>query len=92
MSKEISDTKLLAMFDGMYSGDKDGSGVEQLTVKVVRTKKSHDCPGMFAGQLHTIPIGSRAIREHALVDGAWRSCWTCERCILRYAKEYGGQP
>jgi hypothetical protein len=78
-------TGLLEHFGGMYEGDKDGSGVECLTVVEVRTRQPHLCPQCQ----REIPSGSVAIREHALVDGCWRTCYTCEACVMRYSREFG---
>lgn len=86
---KLSDAELLSVFDGMYSGDKDPGDIRNLTVKVVRTRKPQQCPGLAAGKQHDVPAGSRMVREHALVEGAWHSCYTCEDCVLWWAQESG---
>lgn len=87
--REIADARLLSLFEGMYSEGKGGGDIYRLTARVVRTRKAHNCPGNFSGDAHPIPVGGRAVREHALVDGAWCTCWTCEKCIIAYAAEVG---
>ena len=58
--------------------------------KIVTTRKSHDCfsvaPKAF-GKLHLIPVGERAMCEHAIVDGIWASSYTCLRCMDKYLDE-----
>jgi hypothetical protein len=81
----MTDEALLELFDGMYGGDE---GVEQLSVKVVKTRIPHKCPGTFIG-LHDVPARSRMVMEKAIVDGEWRTCHTCEDCVVNFAKTYG---
>lgn len=65
-------------------GDADG-----YTVDAVTTTEEHECPGNFVGGAHPIPVGTLAVREHALVNGAWATCYTCEDCVQRWRQESG---
>ena len=80
----MTDQAMLQWVQNMWFGG-DGEGVEQRTSKIVLTRKPHFCPGLSRGGEHTIPPGTRACCEHALVDGKWRSAYTCEAHILEWA-------
>lgn len=88
MTSIVSDAELLLKFDGMYSGD-DGD-VRMYSAKVVRPKRAKKCPGNFAGALHDVVANTRGVTERALIDGEWCSCYTCEECILAWAKRGRG--
>lgn len=75
---------LLQNFEGMYT-DSD-TDIRCYTTAVVRTRTPHQCPGNFKEALHSIPVGSRAVVERALVEGKWSTCYTCEECILQWNK------
>lgn len=81
----ISDSELLQQFNGMYAGD-DGD-VRMYSAKVVRPTKGKKCPGNFAEALHDVAAKTRGVVERALIDGKWRSCYTCEDCIITWAKK-----
>ena len=50
------------------------------TVKLVTTRKEHACHSYI--KEHTIPTGSRARHERALVDGDfWGSYYSCLPCL-----------
>ena len=67
----------------------DGEGVECFEKKVVITRKEHVCPGLDREDFHDLPAGSRAVVEHAIVDGYWRTAYTCEAHVIEWAKERG---
>lgn len=53
-----------------------------LTRKMVVTRKSHRCA--FADVLqrpHDISAGTRVIRETAIAEGEWGSCYSCLPCV-----------
>ena len=84
---ELADVELLRQFDGMY--DDCDAEVRLHSKKVVIPRKARKCPGNFLEGLHDVASGKRGIVERALVDGQWRSCYTCEDCIMAWAKERG---
>ena len=84
MTFGLSDNLLLQGFQGMgMYGDGEGD-VRCYSVKVVTTRKPHKCPGNFSGYMHDIPVGARAVREDAIIDGKRCHSYTCELCVLRW--------
>ena len=64
--------------EGMLDGrDED---IRCRTVSVVTTRKPHECFSFDCRGLHAVPAGTRAIYEHAIVDGKWGSFYTCLEC------------
>lgn len=88
-SAALSDNRLLAMFEGMFEEGKGPIDIRQHTKRVVRTRKEHSCPGLAARQGHRFKSGSRAVREHAIVDGAWRTSYSCEMHVLEWGRQCG---
>lgn len=72
-----------------FSGDRDGPEVRNRTVKVVVTRKPHWCAGNNAPEGHTIPAGTRARYESAVVDGRWCAYWYCTDCLDRWFEAIG---
>lgn len=66
-----------------FADDKDCDGVVMHTSKIVVTYKEHTCMFMPHTQ-HVIPIGSRSRVDKALVDGKWRSFYSCIDCHEKY--------
>lgn len=64
--------------EGMLDGRDEH--IRSRTVKVVVTRKPHECFSFDCSGLHNIPPGTRAIYEHAIVDGQWGSFYTCLEC------------
>ena len=71
-----------------FSGDKDDVGVRARSVKIVKTRKPHQC--LATEDVHTIPIGSLARREKAIFDGRWSVWYACIDCINREIEKDGG--
>ena|SRR5580658_2054227 len=82
----LSDEQLLRFHEGMFS---DSEEVECFEKKVVITRKPHTCPGLCREDFHELPAKSRAVVEHAIVDGYWRTAYTCEAHVIEWAKECG---
>ena len=76
---------LLQDFEGMFS-DSD-TDIRRYTTQVVKTRKPHFCPGYSQPAGHTIPPGTTTVLERAIVDGKWRSSYTCEACIDAWNQE-----
>lgn len=64
--------------EGMLDGRDEH--IRSRTVKVVATRKPHECFSFDCRGLHAIPAGTRAIYEHAIVDGQWGSFYTSLEC------------
>lgn len=66
----------------LYGGDRD-TDVSHEQYKAVRIRFSQVCCGAYHEHKanRELPAGTVMIRETALVDGRWGSCYTCERCI-----------
>jgi hypothetical protein len=87
--KQLTDEQLLRYHEGMFV---DSEGIDCFEKKVVRTRKPHSCPGLKHDDFHELPAGSRAVVEHAIVDGSWRTAYTCEAHVIEWAKECGEIP
>jgi len=63
--------------------------VKMYNWKMVKTRKIHDCylSQLVGKEYHEIPIGSLAMREHAIVDGEWGSSYSCLDCMDEYLAE-----
>lgn len=73
----MTDTEVLA-YD-FFADDKDCSGIRNHTAKIVTTRAEHVC--LFRPDLqHTIPKGARARVDRAIVDGEWKSFYSCVNC------------
>lgn len=88
----MTDMQYIAATDTMFGqGDAD---VRLHTVRVSKIRKPRTCMCPCAGpdHAHEIKIGSRSIVERAIVDGEWRSAYTCLPCLDAWvnANEYGG--
>ena len=85
----MTEEELLDGFEGMFT-DPD-TDIRQYVVAVVTTRKEHFCPSYGKDMGHTIPAGTRTVKETAIVDGKWASCRTCEACVKTWGKEKGGE-
>lgn len=57
-------------------------GTSEQKYKLVTTRKEHRCA--FADVIdreHQIPADSRVLRETALTDSGWQSCYSCLPCV-----------
>lgn len=71
-----------------WSGSKDDGDIRALSVKMVVTRKPHNCVANI--NTHEIPRGSLVRREKAVHDGEWRSWYACLDCIDTKLALYGG--
>lgn len=53
--------------------------------EVVKVRSPHSCT--FGRVVHEIQPGSKALRETAIVDGKYRSAYSCIACLGRWADE-----
>lgn len=72
----VTDEEVLS-YD-FFADDKDCDGIRNHTSSVVTTRKEHIC--LFSSQTHTIPAGERARLDKAIVDGEWKSFYSCVAC------------
>ena len=64
-----------------FEGDRDVD-IQCRKVRVVTTRKPHDCMAAYLiGDGHVIPIGDRAVKESAKVEGKFGSCYSCLKCL-----------
>jgi len=68
----------------------DDTPIRCQRVKLVETRKEHQCFDPSCGKPHPILIGTRARRESALIDGKWEVYYTCFECIDRYIEQAEG--
>lgn len=73
-----------------FDGDRDVA-LRCRTIKMVTTRKPQQCHDPNKGRLHTIPAGTRARYETALVDGEWGKFYVCVECMDKWFIEYCGR-
>jgi len=56
-------------------------------LRMVTTRKDHDCPGNGSQEEHTIPAGTRVLYETCIYDGEWVQCWLCTDCMDAWIDE-----
>lgn len=61
------------------ASDKDDGGLRNVIVKIVTTRKPHQCLVFHRG--HEIPVGARARFEKGIYEGKWGSWYGCLECI-----------
>jgi hypothetical protein len=66
-----------------FEGDRD-SGIRCKKVKLVKTRKEHDCISFDHKEQHEIAKGEMARVETAIVDGSWGSYYMCTDCIDKW--------
>jgi hypothetical protein len=59
------------------AGDDFPVAVEARKTALVVTRKEHICPGICAGEAHTIPIGTRVFRESGKCEGSFGTVYYC---------------
>lgn len=64
--------------------------IRNRTVKIVTVRKEQWCN--MAGyrnnqEQHNVPVGHRARVERAVVEGEWKSSYTCLPCLDRWLNE-----
>jgi hypothetical protein len=78
-----TDNEAIYLAVDLFQGDE--SELACRTVKMVTTRKDHQCSEQDHREAHIIPAGQRARHERALVDGDfWGSYYTCTACLDRF--------
>lgn len=67
--------------------DRD-TGIRAQSRKIVVTRAAHRCAyADVIGNPHTIPPGTRAVYERAVVEGQWGAWWSCLGCLDTWLDE-----
>lgn len=69
----------------------DECEIKYQRIRIVKTRKPHTCmgaPDITQSRLHSMPAGTRARYETAMVDGEWGSYYTCIECIVKQLLEF----
>lgn len=70
-----------------FEGDRDVD-IQCRKVAIVTTRKPHECMAAYLiGDGHVIPVGNRAQKESAKVEGKFGSCYSCLKCLDVLMKE-----
>jgi hypothetical protein len=74
-----------------YRGDSDVE-IKCQTVKIVTARKDHFCAmsRIMNGGTHDVKTGQKAFFEKAIVDGEWRSSYTCIDCMDHFLINHVG--
>lgn len=68
----------------------DDYQIDCQTVKIVKTRKEHQCLGVGGPEsMHIMPAGTRARYDKARVDGDFGSYYVCVECIEKYMASEG---
>jgi len=87
MKKVRTDTEILSDCSGLFDGrDED---IRARTTAIVTTRKRHNCLNPNTMKYHEMPTGTRAMKEHAIVDGVWGTSYSCVACLNRYLDKEG---
>ena len=79
------DRELLKAFGDMYA---DGFGYSDCYVVDAGVTESWlTCSGGFDGHTHAMAPGTMAVREYALIEGTWRTAYTCKDCVSAFGME-----
>jgi hypothetical protein len=82
MGKPRTDTDRLEQCSHIFDGrDED---IRARTTVIVTTRASHECLNPNTMKYHKISAGTRAMREHAIVDGVWGTSYSCVECLDAY--------
>lgn len=81
MSGDLTPLEAACLKVEPFADGKDDDEPQVRTVKIVTTRKPHECLMTF----HEIPVGSRARCEKSVFDGKWARGYCCMDCLK---KEY----
>lgn len=73
-----------------FTGDKDPLPVEFRRIRIVTTRKEHQCLPTWKTEGHTIPAGTRAWKETGKCDGRVASIFICMDCFRKLAHDDDG--
>lgn len=81
-AEERTDSTRLRWCVGMFDGrDED---IRCRTTVILTTRAVHVCLSADGYHQHNMPIGTRAMREHAIVDGRWCTSYCCVACLDKW--------
>ena len=69
-----------------FSSDRDVD-IRCRKVRIVKTRKEHACMSPTI-RFHPMPPGTKARFESAVVEGEWKSYYTCLKCIDEWIEKY----
>lgn len=78
-----------------FSGSDQDVDIRLHSFKVVKVRKPHDCmlAQLVGNDHHVIQPGQPALRESAIVDDEWGSCYACLDCMDKFLiEEVGLEP
>lgn len=84
----FSDSDYLAC--DWFSSARGDDSARMVSTRIVTTKKEQHCAGNGQGESHTIPLGSRALCESALIDGSWGRYYLCTGRMDGWLNELNG--
>ncbi len=70
-----------------FEGDMDVD-IRRKTVRMVKTRKPHQCVTVLGQEQHIIETGSIARYEKAIVDGMWCNYYVCIDCLNKWLDEF----
>ena len=79
----LTNAQYLDANDSMFAGP-DETVIECRTTKIVTIRKDQTCMCCFHEPLHIIKAGKKAVRDKAIADGKWGSCYVCLPCLERW--------
>jgi hypothetical protein len=84
-ARAVTDAQMLS-YD-FFAGDKDDGGRRNYSVRIVTTRRPHEC--LFrVDWSHEIPAGSRARLDECILDEeGWRRFYSCAECHQRELDE-----
>ena len=96
MQNESTKAQLLESFrkisDWLYGGDKEAPDIRCRSVMAVVIRLPQKCCTPYHRRPKKYPRGTLMIVERAVIDGEWRSCYTCRRCVEKSLNELGLLP
>ena len=81
----LTDAQYIDANDSMWGGP-DETVIECRTTKIVTVRKDQLCMCPAHEPLHTIKTGERAVRDKAIADGTWGTCYVCLPCLESWWK------
>lgn len=66
----------------LYGGDKEAPDIRCHSASAVVVRYPQKCCSPYHGlRPKRFPAGTLMVAERAVIDGSWRTCYTCEGCI-----------
>ena len=71
----------------LYGGDKEAPVIRCRSIEAVVVRFSQLCCSPYHKKPQKHPAGTLMVVERAVIDGEWRSCYTCRGCIEKSLEE-----